>query len=70
MLACALLAGVDPPIFPETAPDIVELKARVATVKDFNTSIPPSQIDGTEEKEVVLPSTTDRPGSLPASRCC
>lgn len=54
MLACALLAGVDPPVFPENTPDIVELKARVTTVKDFLASLPPSQIDGTEEKEVVF----------------
>jgi hypothetical protein len=54
MLACALLAGVDPPIFPEAEPDIAELKARIAAVKDFLASIPPSQIDGTEEKDVVF----------------
>jgi uncharacterized protein len=33
MLACALLADADPPVFPETEPDIGELKARIATVK-------------------------------------
>jgi hypothetical protein len=49
-----LLAGVDPPSFSETTPDIVELKARVTTVRDFLASLPPSQIDGTEEKEVVF----------------
>lgn len=54
VLACALLAGVDPPTFPEAEPDMAELKARIATVKDFLASIPPSQIDGTEEKEVVF----------------
>ncbi len=54
VLACALLAGVDPPIFPETEPDIAELKARIATARNFLADIPPSQIDGTEEKEVVF----------------
>jgi hypothetical protein len=54
VLACALLAGVDPPIFPEAEPDIAELKARIAAVKDFLANIPPSQIDGTEEKDVVF----------------
>ncbi len=54
VLACALLAGIDPPVFPETEPDIAELKARIATVKDFLANIPPSQIDGTEEKDIIF----------------
>ena len=52
--ACALLAGIDPPVFPETQPDIPELKARIATAKNFITSIPAAQIDGTEERQVVF----------------
>jgi hypothetical protein len=54
VLACALLAGVDPPVFSESEPDIAELKARIATVKDFLENLKPSQIDGTEEKDVVF----------------
>jgi hypothetical protein len=54
VLACALLAGLDPPVFPETEPDIAELKARIATVKDFLAGISPSQINGTEAKDVVF----------------
>jgi hypothetical protein len=54
VLACAILADADPPIFPETEPDIAELKARIATVKEFMADIPPSKIDGTEEKSVVF----------------
>ena len=54
VLACALLAGVEPPVFPENEPDIAELKARIATVKDFLENLKPSQIDGTEEKDVVF----------------
>jgi uncharacterized protein len=54
VLACALLAGIDPPVFPETEPDIAELKARIAVAKKFMGNIPPAQIDGTEEKEVVF----------------
>lgn len=53
-MACALLAGIDPPVLPQTEPDIPELKARIATVKDFLARIPPSQIDGTEDKDVVF----------------
>ncbi len=52
--ACALLAGIDPPAFSEAEPDIAELKARIATVKDFMANIPASQIDGTEEKDIVF----------------
>jgi hypothetical protein len=54
VLACALLAGIDPPTFPETDPDISELKARIAAAKKFVAGITPSQIDGTEEKKVVF----------------
>jgi hypothetical protein len=54
VLACAILADADPPIFPETEPDIAELKARIATVKEFMADIPPPKIDGTEEKSVVF----------------
>jgi hypothetical protein len=54
VLACALLAGVDPPLFPETEPDIAQLKTRVAAAKEFLESLQPSQIDGTEEKEVIF----------------
>jgi uncharacterized protein len=54
VLACALLADIDPPIFPEAAPVIPELKARIAAAKDFVASIKPSQINGTEEKQVVF----------------
>jgi uncharacterized protein len=52
--ACALLAGIDPPAFSEAEPDIAELKARIATAKDFMANIPASQIDGTEEKGIVF----------------
>jgi hypothetical protein len=54
VLACALLAGIDPPVFPETEPDIPELKARVAIARDFVGSIQPAQINGAGEKEVVF----------------
>jgi hypothetical protein len=54
VLGCALLAGVDPPIVPETDADIPELKARIAAAKDFLRNLEPSQINDTEEKEVVF----------------
>ena len=54
VVACALLAGIGPPVFPETEPDVAELKARIVTAKNFMIGIPSSQIDGTEEKQVVF----------------
>jgi hypothetical protein len=52
VLSCALLAGVDPPVFPDTDPGIPELKARIAATKDFLRDLQPADINGTEEKEV------------------
>ena len=60
VLACALLAGVDPPLFPDSEPDIPELKARIARAKDFIGSLPPAEINGAGPKEVVF---TFRSGS-------
>jgi hypothetical protein len=54
VLACALLAGVDPPVFPDFEPDIPELKARIARAADFIRSLPPAQINGAGKKEVVF----------------
>jgi uncharacterized protein len=52
--ACALLAGVDPPAFPDTEPDFPELKARIATARNFVVNLSASQIDGTEDKQVIF----------------
>jgi hypothetical protein len=54
MVACALLAGVDPPVLPESEPDIPELKARIASVVAFIGSLPPARINGAAQKEVVF----------------
>jgi hypothetical protein len=54
VLACALLAGVDPSVFADTEPDLAALKARIATAKDFVRNLRPDQIDGTEQKQVVF----------------
>jgi uncharacterized protein len=52
--ACALLAGIEPPAFPELQPGIPELKARITLAKKFIMSIPPAQFEGTAEKQVVF----------------
>jgi hypothetical protein len=54
VLACALLASVEPPTFPDTDPDIVELKSRIATTIGFIGSLRPAEINGAEKKEVVF----------------
>jgi uncharacterized protein len=54
VVACSLLAGVDPPVFPDTEPDIPELKARIATAIGFVRSLQPAQINGAAKKEVVF----------------
>lgn len=53
-LACALLADVEAPVFPDIEPDIAELKARVATVVTFMQSLPLAAINGTENKQVIF----------------
>jgi hypothetical protein len=54
VIACALLAGVDPPAFPDIEPDIADLKARIAFAIAFMGSLQPAQINGTAKKEVVF----------------
>ena len=54
VMACALLAGVDPPVFPDAEPDIAELKARIATAIAFMGGLQPAQINGSAEKEVTF----------------
>jgi hypothetical protein len=54
ILACALLADADSPVFGDTEPDFAELKARIATARDFVGGIRPAQIDGAADKEVVF----------------
>jgi uncharacterized protein len=54
VVSCALLADVDPPVFPDAEPDIAELKARIATAISFIGGLQPAQIDAAAEKEVVF----------------
>jgi len=54
VLACALIAGIDPPVFPDTDPDIPELRARIAVARKFVESLQPAQVNGAEEKQVVF----------------
>jgi len=50
----ARLAGVEIPKYEDTEQTFPELKARIAKTIDFIKTIRPEQIDGTEDKEIVL----------------
>ncbi len=50
----ARLAGVEIPAFEDNEKTIAELKARVVKTIDFIQSIQPAQLDGTEDKDIVI----------------
>lgn len=50
----ARLAGVDIPSYPDTEETFAELKARLQKTIDFLASFTPTQIDGSEEKAIIL----------------
>lgn len=50
----ARLAGVEPPKFEDTETTFAELSARIGKTVDYLASFRPEQIDGTEQKEIVL----------------
>ncbi|HEY6863188.1 MAG TPA: DUF1993 domain-containing protein [Burkholderiales bacterium] len=52
--AVARLAGVDVPKHEDTEQTFPELKARIAKTIDFVKSIPPAQLEGTEDKNIHL----------------
>jgi hypothetical protein len=54
VVACSLLAAVEPPVFAGTEPDIAELKARIATAIDFMGHLPPGEINGAGDRQVVF----------------
>jgi hypothetical protein len=54
IVASALLAGREPLAFAEAAPDLAELKRRIAAACAFMRGLPRSVIDGAGEKEVVF----------------
>ena len=54
MRCCSALAGTEMPNMPNTETNFAELKARVDKVIDHVKGYSPNQIDGTEDKEIVL----------------
>jgi hypothetical protein len=51
----ARLAGVEAPKFEDTEASIAELRERIRKTIAFVRSVPAGQIDGTEDKDVVVP---------------
>jgi uncharacterized protein len=54
VLACALLSGTEPPGSADSAPDFAGLKAQIATMIGFMRKLPPDDINGAADKEVVF----------------
>ncbi len=52
--AAARLSGRENPKYEDTESTFEELKARIAKTIDFVSSVPASEIDGSEEKDVTL----------------
>ena len=50
----ARLAGVEIPVYEDNEKTLVDLKARVAKTIAFIQTLTPGQIDGTEDKEIVI----------------
>jgi hypothetical protein len=50
----ARLAGTEPPSWPDTETTFAELQARLQKALDFAASFKPEQIDGSEDRSVVL----------------
>ena len=52
--AVARLAGVEIPVYEDTETTLADLNARIARTIAFIQTVTPAQVDGTEEKEIVL----------------
>lgn len=55
---CARLAGVDVPSYEDNEQSFADLQARIKKTLNFIEELSPAQIDGSEEREIVL-----RPGT-------
>jgi hypothetical protein len=51
---CGMLTGAEGPAVGKDDNSIPELKAEIARVVDYLKTLKPSQIDGTEDKEIVI----------------
>ena len=54
--AAARLSGIEAPKFEDNEASFEELQTRISNTIKFLESVPADQIDGTEEKEIILPA--------------
>ncbi len=54
----ARLAGIEAPSFPDTETTFPELQTRIAKTIEYLNSVSPAQIDGSEERTVILKMRT------------
>ncbi|WP_280155256.1 DUF1993 domain-containing protein [Piscinibacter sp. XHJ-5] len=54
-LAIARLAGVDAPKFEDNETTFDQLRERIRKTIDYVQSVPPAQVDGTEDKDIAIP---------------
>lgn len=57
----ARLAGGDAPKFEDNESTVADLKARLAATIAYLKSVPSSQVDGTEDKDVEVPTRAGEP---------
>ena len=58
-LAAARLGGLDAPKFADDETTFAQLKERIAKTLEFLVSVPPTALDGTEDKDITFPVGRD-----------
>ena len=59
--AAARLAGIDIPVFEDNETNITELRERIRKTVAFLESVPAKSIEGSEEREIVIPARNREP---------
>jgi hypothetical protein len=57
----ARLAGIEPPKWEDNEASLAELRARLTRTVDYLQSVPAAQIDGSEDREIVIPRGAGEP---------
>lgn len=65
--ATARLSGRETPKFEDTESTLPELKARIAKTLDFVSTVPASEIDGSEERDITI-TVAGQPRTLKGQR--
>lgn len=63
-LCIARLSGVEAPKYEDTETTLAELRERIARTLAYIASVPASSIDGSEQREIVLPIGRDKTRTL------